>query len=125
MHTDYKDIIDRITEPPTWYDENGVPRYGEFTPDNCPNIYSSRVGLFKIACQHCGKTFCVEMHANMVIDSFRRNNPPSMWHYGDPPFHGCVGDSMNCIDVAVVQFWEWTAGSFDWIRAEQYEGEID
>ena len=41
MHQHYKDILDRIAEPPVWFDEHGVPRFGDFSPRNLSNIYAS------------------------------------------------------------------------------------
>jgi hypothetical protein len=32
MHNHYDDILDRIDEPPTWFDDYGVPRFCEFSP---------------------------------------------------------------------------------------------
>ena len=28
------------------------------------------------------------------------------WRYGDPPSHGCVGDTMGCVEIGCVQFWD-------------------
>lgn len=45
-------------------------------------------------------------------------------HYGDPPSHGCVGDTENCYDLRVVEFWE---KSYDrpvdikWARHPEFE----
>ncbi len=121
MNARYEDIISRIKEEPTWYDNNGTPRYGEFHPDKCPSIYSSHVGLFRILCQDCNKSFMVEMHSS--IWGFRAEHPPQKWHYGDPPIHGCVGDTMNCFAIEVREFW--TKESLrEWERKEEFEGEI-
>ena len=103
MHENYADIKSRINEAPQWYDSNGTPRYAKFHPELCPNIYASRVGLFLITCQDCVEEFRVEMHSNYFSD--RVAVPPTKWHYGDPPIHGCAGDSMNCDDRRVLEFW--------------------
>lgn len=124
MHESYDDILERISEPPTWFDENGTPRYGEFHPDRCPNIYSHHVGLFLIGCQDCDAKFHVQMSAN--IWSRELSHPPMKWHYGDPPRHDCpgAGESMNCEDYAVLQFW--TKENFgEWERRPEFEGVID
>jgi len=122
MHESYIDITSRIKEEPNWYDENGVPRYGEFTPERCPNIYSNFVVLARIACQDCQREFDVEMHANLW--GWKISHKPSKWHYGDPPIHGCVGDTMNCEDLSILQVWR--RESFgDWERIENLEGSID
>ena len=99
MHSNYRDILDRINEEPSWYDENGTPRYGEFAPDMCPNIYAHSVVLLEIACQSCGRRFRVEMNEGPWLPS---DIPPKNWHYGDPPAHGCVGDTMNCDDLVIL-----------------------
>ena len=121
MKENYEDIKSRITELPAWYDENGTPRYGEFSVDRCPNIYSNYVGLFLISCQRCDQRFTVEMSAG-YFDS-RSDIMPAKWHYGDPPIHGCVGDTMNCNDLRVIQFWIRTNGT--WEHRPEFEGEID
>ena len=117
MHENYKDILSRISELPLWFDSNGVPRYDKFDPSMCPNIYSNHVGLFLIACQYCGQKFHVEMHSDIWGE--RTNSPPSKWHYGDPPIHGCTGDTMNCDDLAVIEFW--SKINFEWKRQKKFE----
>jgi len=123
MHGNYDDIRSRMTEPPAWFDQNGTPRYGEFHPSQCPNIYSRHVVLAKIACQACCMEFTVEMHAG--IWSQRQEAPPSKWHYGDPPCHGCAGDTMNCEDLEILQVWIKTDCLGDWRRRSDLEGIID
>ena len=122
MHENYDDIKSRIQESPTWYDRNGTPRYGEFHPSRCPNIYASQIGLFLITCQDCKQEFRVEIHANIFGDN--SESPPAKWHYGDPPVHGCVGDTMNCDDLAVLQFWT-NNNAHEWERRNEFEGKID
>ena len=115
MKHDYPDITSRISETPLWYDSNGVPRYAPFSPRLCPNIYANDVVLMRIICQDCGRSFDVEMHG----DSFHPIGELSELHYGDPPCHGCVGDSMNCIDIAIVESWQ--NERFDWVRHKEQE----
>ncbi len=121
MKANYQDIVSRIKEDPAWYDQNGTPRYGAFHPDLCPSIYANSVGLFLIACQDCKDTFRVEMHC--LYWGTRTELPPSKWHYGDPPIHDCVGDTMNCDDLQVLEFW--AKDQFDWVRRSELEGVID
>jgi hypothetical protein len=115
MHENYEDITSRIAEPPTWYDQNGTPRYGPFHPKRCPNIYADQVALLEIACQRCGQTFQVEIHSSIFEELH-----PQKAHYGDPPIHDCVGDTMNCEDLAVLQVWHRFEG--EWIRRPELEG---
>lgn len=115
MRQDYSDILTRILEPPSWYDENGTPRYGLFSPDLCPNIYADQVILLKICCQSCHKEFLVEMNQKELdIFSILRGIEYKPWdlkslpHYGDPPIHGCVGDTMNCEDIEIIKLYQRT-----------------
>lgn len=125
MHSNYEDIRSRIVEEPSWYDENGTPRYGKFNPELCPSIYSDVVALLLIACQYCSKKFTVEAHAG--IFNWRITAPPSRWHYGDPPIHGCTGDTMNCEDLAVLEVWRKNRDleQWGWERQPEFEGAID
>lgn len=124
MHEAYEDITSRISEEPTWYDQNGTPRYGKFTPDGCPNIYSSHVALMEIACQSCGKRFRVEMHTDVWND---HDTLPKKWHYGDPPRHSCMGggDTMNCEDLFVLEVWSKSNPLRNWKRLRKLEGAIE
>lgn len=103
MNLKYRDILERIKEEPHWYDQNGTPRYGKFEPDLCPDIYARHCGLFLISCQDCGSQFFVEMHSGYM--DYHLKHPPTKWHYGDPPAHGCTGDSMNCEDHRIIEFY--------------------
>lgn len=126
MHYHFHDITSRIAEPPSWYDYNGTPRYGAFTPAACPSIYASEVVLLEIACQNCRRKFKVEMHRE------RYDDLPELWrqikskelHYGDPPAHRnedmCVaGDASNCLDYRVLEYWSRTGADFK--RKSRYE----
>jgi len=122
MRRSYQDILSRIKDPPLWYDQDGTPRYAPFSFELCPDIYSHHVGLFRVCCQLCHKEFLVEMHAN--IFDHRIAAPPAKWHYGDPPIHDCpAGNTMNCNDLAVVEFW--VEDKFEWTRRPEFEGPID
>ena len=46
MKADFEDILERAGEP-DWYDAEGVPRYGEFHPDNVSNIYATHVAFLR------------------------------------------------------------------------------
>lgn len=123
MKANYQDILSRIEEEPTWYDQNGAPHYGTFQPDLSPSIYATSVGLFLIGCQDCRRKFRVEMHAHYWGN--RIGLPPSKWHYGDPPIHDCIGDTMNCDDLEVLEFWARDEQQFDKVRRPELEGVID
>lgn len=124
MKANYRDILSRIKEEPKWYDENGTPRYEKFHPDLSPDIYADEVILLEIACQNCGKRFFVEMNYSVidkVMSPFAFPLSKDTWrlHYGDPPIHGCVGDTMNCDDIKVIEFWQ--KENFGWKRKKNLE----
>jgi hypothetical protein len=56
MLRDYHDIRSRIADPILWWDENGVPRYREFKPQEC-GVYDVVVALVEVACQACLERF--------------------------------------------------------------------
>jgi len=126
MKADYKDITSRIDEKPSWYDQNGVPRYGKFHPDNCPDIYANMVVLMRIECQSCGMPFDVELHKDDYFGTHL--GIPRTWHYGDPPRHGhsggvrCAGETMNCIDIEVLKVYKRNHNKKSgWARVKELE----
>lgn len=138
MLADYMDIRKRINEPPQWFDCHGVPRYDEFHPDLSPNIYANEVILLEIECQECRKRLFVELHwtnwnyRESFKEFFEKRKRGITVHgirYGDPPRHGCVGDTMQSISIAVRQFWSKNTGTrlkdCDWDRVAEYEQRLD
>jgi len=145
MLADYSDIRSRIKDEPLWWDSDGVPRYDRFTTDLCPNIYAHEIILMEISCQDCRQRFLVEMNWDIMATVF--NNPrrhserfstvvhkwlkakdKDRWppfHYGDPPRHGCVGDTMNCYDLRIVEFWKRKEKGWGWERVTKYEIELE
>lgn len=129
MLADYKDIKDRIKDPILWFDCNGVPRYDDFKPDLSPNIYAEEVCLLKIRCQNCRQEFLVEMNwskANLIFNE--HSTSLSEWikrgtiHYGDPPRHDDhAGETMNCDDIEVVEFWSQSSDNWEWVRKKELE----
>lgn len=150
MKASYIDIRKKIKEEPRWFDENGVPRYDKFSPDLSPNIYAEEVVLVEIACQNCEKRFFVEMNWSKYSSILRGSKGKSLkeiekesfkervksWlkdkkcfplHYGDPPHHNlgenrCVGETENCYDLRIVEFWR---RKFEWRRLRRYEVELE
>ena len=134
MLADYEDIKKRVKEKIKWYDENGVPRYDKFHPDLSPNIYADEVILMKISCQECGQKFLVEINNKewgVYINktpSLKKMVKSGTIHYGDPPRHtGCsAGDTMNCNDLEVVEFWERNKETkYYWVRKKELEIKIE
>lgn len=126
MHNDYSDIRKRIPEPPKWFDSNGVPRYDEFRPEDVPSIYAGEACLMEIACQACGERIMVgmERHRYDGGKTLAEAITENFIHYGDPPIHGdgCSGNTMNCEDLRVVQYWR--RKDFDWERDPTLEVEL-
>lgn len=124
MLPDYSDIRSRITEEPVWFDSNGVPRYDPFHPDDVPDIYADEAILYLIKCQSCAEKFKVAAESG---NWQRIKGDPHLAtrikdgriHYGDPPRHGCVGDTMNCDDIRVLEYWR--KESFEWARVAEFE----
>ena len=129
MHHHYGDITSRIPEPPKWFDEEAVPRYCEFSPEEVANIYAREVVLAEIACQACGQRFPVAFSQAYPFDFHTGKPAPSLadrvkdgtLHSGDPPNVGCCasGPTMNSEPLAVVEFWR--QEKFDWRRVPELE----
>jgi hypothetical protein len=136
VYTDYRDITDRIAGRPLWWDEQGVPRYSEFSPGLSSNIYAVEVALVEIACSACGELFQVSFSyhpagfelpfpegVDGLADAIRKREV----HYVDPPNYGnCQsGPSMSCYDLRVLQYWERREKGYgDWTRDSRLEIEL-
>lgn len=130
MYPDYKDIRSRISDPPTWFDTNGVPRYGPYKPCS-ENIYADESALFEIACQGCDRRALIGMDISLLSwvngqfmrDVYQRPSAtdPGSLGFGDfPRMLGpdgddcCSGVTMTTGVTRIVEFWtrshmhEWT-----------------
>lgn len=125
MNHHYNDIRSRIPEPPTWFDENAVPRYEPFAPVATADIYAKEAVLLEIACQNCGHRFHVCMAHDGALDQVLRKRPPlreqitaGSIHYGDPPNVECcpAGPTMNCEDLRVLEYWHLPNVTEEWVR---------
>lgn len=137
MLRDYADITSRLGAP-KWWDDHGVPRYEPFHPGML-GVYDDVAALLDIACQSCPRRFHVAMSTSLAWLCVRSKDrkisdgvplptlEPGFYHYGDPPPHGCVGDTMNCEDLRVLEFWtkRWSAPDADtfkeWVRLPEQE----
>lgn len=129
MFEEYNDITDRIAEPPKWWDENGVPRYVEFSPYRAANVYAVEVVWLQIACACCLRQFQVALsgqggagrdeEGQSLADKIRSGGI----HYGDPPNYGNCRDgaSVGCFDLKVLQYWIRPKGSRGWERNARLE----
>ena len=129
MHQHYKDILDRIDEPPKWFDDRGVPRFQEFSPRLLGNIYSSEAALAEVSCQRCHRMFRVALtnafakRGSSLSDEIRLGR----MHYGDPPNVACCagGPSMNSVMHKIVEYWSRDLEvNLDWQRDPTYEGPV-
>lgn len=59
MNNNYFDILGLTSQTPQWWDEAAVPRFCEFKPEHCANIYAKEVILLLIRCQQCQHEFKV------------------------------------------------------------------
>lgn len=123
MNNTFDDITDKLGEP-KWYDDKGVPRYKKFHPSVVSNIYAKKVAFLEIACQACGEKFKVAVHYgnNNIYKEFELPSAKGIksFHYGDPPVHGCVGDTMNVDTVKILEFWQ-KAENLNWKRNKKIE----
>ncbi len=153
MLPDYDDIKSRIAEPPTWYDGNGTPRYGEFKPEML-GVYDDCAILVEIACQNCHERFLVgegsyqmdRYSAQLRTAALKGTSAGDIkmlsaeeyltrwaehYSYGDPPAHGCVGDTMGSVEFRVVQAFlrnkDYSGGADreEWLRQPHLEKDID
>jgi hypothetical protein len=133
MHVKYTDIIERAGEP-DWYGPHGEPRYGKFRPDML-SVYWRVAVFFEIECQYCEKRFKVAdfQTETDVWGILRFDGPykkakkltPEALHYGDPPNHGCVGDTMNCYEIEAIEWWERGPQLNRPRRQRRFEGPLD
>lgn len=116
MLLNYEDVTSRIDEPPKWYTKYGYPRYCEFSPGET-GVYVHYALLVEIQCQSCHRPFLVgegyqRENIYAILDGdeenffYDLNKIVEGYHYGDPPPHDCVGDTMNCDDIRFVEVWD-------------------
>lgn len=121
MLSSYEDIRSRISEAPKWFDQHGVPRYGEFHPALSPNLYAKEVVLYEVACQSCDTRFLVESNWSVrAASSLTELVETKALRYGDPPCQECLsGSSMLSVPIKTVQFWRLVEGT--WSRIPELE----
>ena len=133
MNQHYKDIRDKITEDPQWFDEHAVPRYCKFHPREIADIYADECALFLIACQGCGHRFRVVASRdkmNNILHQMREGKPaPTLAQlikrkhlfYRDPPNVECcpAGPTMTSDALKVLEYWH--RKILDWERDKKLE----
>jgi hypothetical protein len=104
MNRSYNDIISRISSPPLWWQEGGIPRYEVFDPTTSTGIYTSEVAYAEIACQMTGVRFFVTIEGGtdrQVANSIRKQT----LCYGDPPNTPNVSAFTTSTMLRVIQYW--------------------
>jgi hypothetical protein len=113
MLRDYSDIIDQLGEP-LWWDDNGTPRYCEFSP-LLATVYDKYVAFAEIECQGCDRIFKVAAAhpigrlygSEWKLTELPTADSTERFHFGDPPRHPrCPGETMNCWTLRIIEFWE-------------------
>lgn len=130
MHQHYKDILDRIDEAPTWFDDYGVPRFGDFSPGHMGNIYASEAALAEVSCQACGRMFTVALTDAFTSKGLGLSDEIRLRrvHYGDPPNVNCcgAGASMNSVMHGILEYWSRDYEvSRGWQRDPTFEGPVE
>ena len=127
MHQHYEDILNRIAELPTWFDDGGVPRFAKFSPQCLGNIHASGAALAEVSCQGCGRVFQVALTEAFASNGFSLGDEIRLArvHYGDPPNVWCCGSgpSMNSVMHRVLEYWFRDHEiSTSWQRESAFEG---
>lgn len=61
MKARYDDIVSISEHAPLWWDENGVPRYAEFSPTMCADPDARQAALLQVACPRCRRLCLVSV----------------------------------------------------------------
>lgn len=128
MNHYYADILERIPEPPQWWDEKAVPRFCAFHPSHVADFYADEAALLLIRCRDCETTFKVAMSRG-TMDRHLHHMPflandikERRITYGDPPNARCC-DSARIVQarmLRVVEYWQ-RNHNFEWNRVDEYE----
>jgi hypothetical protein len=123
MRLCYADILEKIEERPKWWDSLGVPRFCDFHPDVCPNLYADEIVLLEVACQACKKIFLVQYEWNSYVSELPKpSENVECIFYGYPPHDKCclMGPSQLSTPVQTIQFWVRNKKQA-WIRRAELE----
>jgi len=130
MLRNYDDIRSRIRDAIRRWDDNGVPRYCDFSPEAC-GVYDVVAALVEVGCQACMERFRVVVtfdreSLRQVGDRYALPTAGNIgtFRYGDPPIHshgtdGCVGNTMSSESIRVLEFWQ--RDQQNWIRHPECE----
>ena len=116
MFACYRDIMTKLG-PPSWFDENAVPRYCEFHPHYLANIYADEAALLHVGCQVCEMPFIVAVSGH--YPTVKSGIADHTIDYGDPPNVNCVNASISSVTLQVLQYWHRPQGQ--WERHPKHE----
>lgn len=135
MHPKYEDILNLASQAgvePVWWDENGVPRFRPFRPEDL-GVYDYFAALGEIECsaQYCRRGFLVGVglpKQTFTLTRFVTNSIDSVIDaiecYGDPPRHTtpdggtCAGETMVSDMVRIVGVWVRDDG-LEWVPVKR------
>lgn len=128
MNHHYADILERIPDPPKWWDERAIPRFCAFHPSEIADIYADEAALLLIRCQSCGREFRVATSRStydrhVLRQPFLANDiKANRITYGDPPNAHCcpAGPTMSAVEIRVLEYWQ-KNHLFEWNRVDEYE----
>ena len=104
-----EDILDRISEPPAWFDDSGVPRFEEFSPArSTTSVRAKRLwprcpARTAGACSRSRLPRTTRAKVSACSDLIRLR-----WvEYGDPPNVACChfGEAMTSQTRRILQYW--------------------
>ena len=108
MRRYYGDILAAAGFDPIWFDEHGVPRFREFTPDAIAEVYASECAELRISCRGCGRDFVVAMSTPPQPEWFPLASAIASRaiHYGEPPNMRCCaeGPALGAITRRVLSY---------------------
>lgn len=142
MHCSYQDITEKLGEP-KWWDEYGVPRYCDFSPDKVADIYADQVALVIIECSGCGKYLPVawsfsKPHILCFVPghpsgpdciaeiTYPTEKDPGSVGFGDAPAHNNTEGGycrLGCVmstDVRQIKEF-WSRDKMEWKRHKEFE----
>jgi hypothetical protein len=127
---------------PLWFDEQGVPRWIPFRPDEVNDAYAETVALYEIECQSCHQRFAVaESWSRWKFSDAKLEEWPALaerlrgLNWGDPPcwmardgkLVQCSGSVSSSINIRLLEVWQrtppelWKSIKCDWTRLTELE----
>lgn len=123
MNRSYEDLMALTSVKPSFFQKDGVPRWGAFQPGTSTDVYAVEAVIMEISCQSCDGRFHVlmERRSHGEPTTLAQRIADGSIHYGDPPNVGCCpgGPSMNSEPVRILEYW--SRERMDWTRNSSLE----